>query len=71
MDLLCQKGSYPYEWFDNNDKFNYIGLPSKEAFISTLKQEEITDDDYKHAQNVYDKMNCKSFLDYHLLYLKM
>ena len=25
LDLLCRKGFYPYEWFDNNDKFNHIG----------------------------------------------
>ena len=23
MDLLCGKGSYPYEWFDNVNKFEH------------------------------------------------
>ena len=70
LDLLCRKGYYPYEWFDNTDKFNYKGLPSKEDFYSSLSQTSITEDEYKHALNVYDKMNCEKFLDYHLLYLK-
>ena len=23
IDSLCRKGFYPYEWFDNNNKFNH------------------------------------------------
>ena len=34
--LLCQKGVYPYEWVDGMVKFDYIGLPPKEAFYSSL-----------------------------------
>jgi hypothetical protein len=30
----------------------------------------INDEEYKHAWDVYIKMDCKTFLDYHLLYLK-
>ena len=48
-DLLCQKGHYPYEWIDNNDKFNYKGLPPIENFYSSLKMEGITPKEYKHA----------------------
>ena len=70
MDILCRKGFYPYEFIDSNEKLNYNGLPPKENFYSKLSQTNISDDDYKHAQNVYNKLNCKSFLDYHLTYLK-
>jgi hypothetical protein len=69
-DLLCRKGFYPYEWFDDISKFNYKGLPSRKDFYSTLKKEELKEDDYKHACDVYDKMKCQKFLDYHLIYLK-
>ena len=39
INLLCQKGFYPYEWVDSDDKLNYIGLPPAESFYSTLSQE--------------------------------
>ncbi len=70
MDLLCRKGFYPYEWFDNNDKFNHIGLPPIESFHSKLSQKGISQEEYEHAQNVYNKLNCKTFKDYHMIYLK-
>jgi hypothetical protein len=70
MDTLCQKGFYPYEWMDDTSKMDFKGLPEKEHFYSKLSQSSISDNDYKHAQSVYDKLGCKSFRDYHLAYLK-
>jgi hypothetical protein len=70
LDLLCQKGFYPYEWVDNVDKLNHEGLPPVNESYSTLSQETLSDANYKHAQNVYDKLSCKSFKDYHMTYLK-
>ena len=60
MDILCRKGFYPYEFIDNNDKLNYPGLPPKESFYSKLSQSHISHSDYLHAQNVYNKIHCKS-----------
>ena len=70
LELLCQKGFYPYEWVDNVEKLNHIGLPSRNDFYSKLSQSTISEDNYTHALNVYDKLNCKSFRDYHMTYLK-
>jgi hypothetical protein len=70
MDILCRKGFYPYEFIDSDDKLNYPGLPPKESFYSKLSQSHISDTDYAHAQNVYNKLKCKSFKDYHLTYLQ-
>ncbi len=55
---------------NNIERFEHIGLPSKESFYSQLKLDGITDEGYEHATNVYNKFKCKKFLDYHLLYLK-
>jgi hypothetical protein len=55
---------------DNDSKLDFDGLPSQDKFYSKLTQSSISDNDYKHAQNVYKTLNCKSFLDYHLTYLK-
>ena len=68
LELLCQKGFYPYEWVDNVEILNHIGLPPSSEFYSRLSQETITETNYKHALNVYDKLNCKSFKDYHMTY---
>ena len=63
-----KKGIYPYEWMIDAEKLNYQGLPDKSDFYSKLSRSGITDEEYKHAQDVYDKMDCKPFLDYHLTY---
>ena len=70
LDLLCRKGFYPYEWMDTADKLNHEGLPARENFYSTLTGESITQENYRHALNVYDKLKCKRFRDYHMTYLK-
>jgi hypothetical protein len=69
-ELLTRKGIYPYEWFDDEDKFNYEGLPTKEEFYSKLSQCGPNDEDYKHACNVYKELNCEKFKDYHDAYLR-
>ena len=55
MDLLCKKGIYPYEWIDNNEKLNHQGLPENSDFYSKLSRSGITDEEYKHAQDVSEK----------------
>lgn len=70
MDLLCRKGFYPHEFVDSDDKLNYPELPPKESFCSKLSQANKSDQNYLHAQNVYDKLNCRSFKDYHSTYLQ-
>ena len=71
LKLLCRKGFYPYDWMDNNDKLNhYQGLPTKDEFYNKLCQSSISDTDYEHALNVYKKLDCKNFKDYHMTYLK-
>ncbi|XP_065662831.1 uncharacterized protein LOC136085451 [Hydra vulgaris] len=68
LDLSLKKGVYPYDWVDSVDKFNETQLPTKESFFSKLNDEDISDDDYSHAQNVWNEFNCKTFRDYHDLY---
>ncbi|XP_068720593.1 uncharacterized protein [Montipora capricornis] len=69
LDLMSQKGVYPYDFMDSFDKFNEK-LPPKEEFYSILNDEHITDDLYKHAQNVWNTFNLKNMGEYHDLYLK-
>ena len=69
LDLMSQKGVYPYDFMDSFDKFNEK-LPSKEEFYSILNDEHITDEQYKHAQTVWDTFSLKNMGEYHDLYLK-
>ena len=69
LDLMSQKGVYPYDFMDSFEKFNEK-LPSKEDFYSILNDEHISDKDYAHAQNVWNTFNLKNMGEYHDLYLK-
>ena len=45
LDLMSQKGVYPYDSMDRFEKFNDTKLPSKEQLFSQLNNEQIADDD--------------------------
>ena len=68
--LLTKKGIYPYDYFDNTKKYNEQKLPNKEEFFNKINNKDISDEDYNHAQTVFEKFKCKNLLDYSILYLK-
>ena len=69
-DLLYKKGIYPYEYMDSWRRFSETKLPDKEKFYSKLNDEHITDEEYAHAQSVWETFECKTLGDYHDLYVK-
>ena len=70
VDLLTRKGVYPYDYVSSIEKLAETQLPPKDQFYSKLNDEEISDDDYHHAINVWQTFGCKTIRDYHDLYLK-
>ena len=68
LDLMAKKGVYPYYYMDSFNKFNEK-LPPKEEFYSILNNENISDEDYQHAQHVWNTFSLKNMGDYHNLYL--
>ena len=68
--LLTKKGIYPYDYFDNIKKYNECKLPNKEEFFNKINNKNISDEDYDHAKNVFEKFKCENLLDYSILYLK-
>ncbi|XP_064645963.1 uncharacterized protein LOC135499232 [Lineus longissimus] len=70
FNLVTQKGIYPYEWVDSYHKFEETALPPIQAFSSALNATHISQEDYNHAQHVWKTFGCKTFRDYHNLYLK-
>ena len=70
FNLMKRKGVYPYDYMDSFSKFNDTELPQREDFYSLLKGENISEDDYSHAQNVWNTFNLQNMGEYHDLYLK-
>ena len=53
---------------DSWEKFNETTLPNKKAFYSKLYLQDITDEDYIHAQKVFQELKLKKLGEYHDLY---
>ena len=70
LELMKRKGVYPYDFMNSFDKFDDRHLPPKKEFYSLLTDEDISDEDYKHAQNVWTTFKLESMGQYHDLYLK-
>ena len=68
LSLLTRKGVYPYEYMDSPEKLKETKLPPKEAFYSTLSDEGISDENYVHAQKVWETFEMKNLEDYYNLY---
>ena len=66
---LLRKGVYPYEYMDGWDRFNET-IPSKESFYSNLTMENISETDYRHANNVFKTFKPNNLVDYHDLYVQ-
>ena len=70
LALMTKKGVYPYDFMHSFQKFDYKELPTKDEFFSILTREGITNEQYQHAQQVWDTFKMKSMGEYHDLYLK-
>ena len=68
--MFCNKGIYLYEYMDSWDRLSETALPAKYKFYSKLNDDHITDEEYAHAQNVWERFECKNLGDYHDLYVK-
>ena len=67
-ELFVTKGVYPYKYMSSWDKLEEIQLPPIEAFYSSLNMSNISDDDYQHAQKVWNEFSIKDPGEYHNLY---
>ena len=74
---ILKKDAYPYEGVDSYEKFNYLSLPPKECFYSSLKDGKhdgsdghISNEQYLHLKNIWDTFNFNTFEDFHNHYLK-
>ena len=70
FNLMKRKGIFPYDYLDSENRLNETQLPPQSLFFNKLTNESCSVDDYKHAEQVWNTFNCRSILDYLLLYLK-
>ena len=70
LKLLLRKGVFPYDYVNSLKRLQETELPPKEAFYSKLNDDQISEDNYQHAQNVWKTFKMKNMRDYHDLYLQ-
>ena len=81
LELLKQKGDYPYEYMNSFERFNEENIPARKIFYSSTKDTKTGDDDkisdghisikdYLTCGKIWDKFNMKNMGDYHDHYLK-
>ena len=68
LSLLLTNCVYPFDYVDCMKKIDETSLPPKQEFYSKLTGEGITDEDYQHAQTVWNEFHIETMKDYHKLY---
>ena len=67
--LLTRKGVYPYSYMDSFDKFYEEKLPPIEAYKNDLTGEDLTEEEYQFAQELWKILGLKNLAELHDLYL--
>ena len=69
-NLLKNKACFPYEFLTKENIYNKE-LPSIEKFYSSLKLDNISEEDYNKTLEIYDELGCKNIKDYLDIYSKL
>ena len=70
VELLKQKAFFPYEWITEENIYDKE-LPSIEKFYSSLKLQNIKQEQYDKTLEIYRKLKCKNIKDYLEIYMKL
>ena len=81
LEILKQKGAYPYEYMNSIERFNEEKLCARKYFFSSTKKGKIDEDgkisdghisieDYLTCEKIWNKFKMKNMGDYHDHYLK-
>ena len=57
--FLLRKSVYLYKYTNSWKRSDETMLPNKKTFYRELNLEDITDEDYTHAQKVFENLNLK------------
>ena len=81
LEILKQKGAYPYKYMNSFKRFNEEKLRARKYFFSSTKKEKIDNNDkisdghisikdYLTCEKIWDKFDMKNIGDYHNHYMK-
>ena len=70
FELTKYKASFPYEFITKESICNKE-LPPIENFYSSLKLDNISEEDYDKTLDIYKKLKCKNVKEYLDIYLKL
>ena len=71
LELVKQKGIYPYEYFNSFGRFRESKLPDIDNFFSSLKDCRISEGEYQRACDVWKVFKIENMGEYHDLYLRL
>ena len=76
LELLKQKGTYPYEYMNSFKRLNEDKLCARKYFYSSTKDKKISEDghvsieEFMVCEKIWDRFKMKNMGDYHDHYLK-
>ena len=70
FELMKYKVCFPYEFITKENIYNE-NLPSIEKIYSSLKLDNISEEDYDKTLEIYKNLNCKNIKEYLDIYLKL
>ncbi|KAF4529741.1 hypothetical protein B566_EDAN017894 [Ephemera danica] len=70
VSLLKRKGVYPYEYTNSWKRLEETTLPPKAEFYSRLTQQEVSQEDYDHACNIWRAFGTRTLREFSNMYLK-
>jgi len=70
IEMCKLKGIFPYEYMDSINKLKESKLPPHEEFFNSLKNSNVTPEEYARAVKLYEIAKCKTMLDFTKIYLE-
>ena len=64
LNLFLRKQTFCYDYLDGPERLMETALPPKSAFYDRLSEQEISDTDYEHAQEVWNAMGMRTLQDF-------
>jgi hypothetical protein len=68
LDLLTRKLAYPYEHVDSLETSQETQLPSIKKFNSSLSNENVSEEEYKNAQEIWNSFEIKNMREFTSFY---
>ena len=70
FELLKTKVTFPYEWLTRENIYDKQ-LPSIDKFYSSLKLQNISEEEYNKTLEIYKKLKCKNIKEYLVIYMTL